>query len=502
MNSPPPFDAVILELDGVLLDTASMHRESWAATFNACLAQHASRLAPANRAAASDDDWRIVRGRPRYDAARVWARARGLALPPGSPADPAGSGSVCGLANLQHRRFFDLVAQHGVAPFDDALAVLRRWRHGGLRLSTVAANGGTDQWLRAAGPGGAEAAVVDAETGNTAEGLRDLYAAAVAGQGVKPAKAVSVAASAAGVRAGRALGFGLVVGMDRTADGQELAAAGAHQVVASLRDVRFGRRVPSLRSRLDVLAENAASRPWLVSLDYDGTLTPIVDDPAAARLSDAMRTTLEQVSRRFRVAVISGRDRSDVAARVGLSNVIYAGSHGFDIAYGDRTMTLPSAEACLPSLVAARRALAERLKLIAGVFLEHKRFGVAVHYRHVDPSAVDEVRSRVEGIVSRISGIRIQPGKKVFDVQPDVEWHKGRAVQWILQALDCDADPPRVLHMGDDETDEDVFRTLGSTGVGVRVGPEVLETQADYRLAGPDEVRLVLERLAADGSGA
>nr|NIP73230.1 trehalose-phosphatase [Gammaproteobacteria bacterium]NIR30345.1 trehalose-phosphatase [Gammaproteobacteria bacterium]NIR98189.1 trehalose-phosphatase [Gammaproteobacteria bacterium]NIT63856.1 trehalose-phosphatase [Gammaproteobacteria bacterium]NIV20860.1 trehalose-phosphatase [Gammaproteobacteria bacterium] len=92
------------------------------------------------------------------------------------------------------------------------------------------------------------------------------------------------------------------------------------------------RALPSALERLDEIAERMRDKRPCLFLDYDGTLTPIVARPELAVLSEALRDTLRRLARRAMVAVISGRDLQDVRERVGLSELYYAGSHGFDIA--------------------------------------------------------------------------------------------------------------------------------------------------------------------------
>jgi trehalose-phosphatase len=82
-----------------------------------------------------------------------------------------------------------------------------------------------------------------------------------------------------------------------------------------------------------------------------------------------------------------------------------------------------------------------------------------------------------------------------MEFEPDIEWDKRRAVTWIIEALGIDADRYLVLYVGDDETDEDAFQALARTGVGIHVGPEIMSTRANYRLADPDEVRSFLKWL-------
>src|SRR5437763_9844197 len=119
-----------------------------------------------------------------------------------------------------------------------------------------------------------------------------------------------------------------------------------------------------------------------VFLDYDGTLTAIVTDPKKALLSDSMRETLRALVMRASVAVLSGRDLDDVRKRVAIETIVYAGSHGFDIA-GPRGLQRQEAREFLPALDVTEKELREKLDGIAGGMIERKCFSIAVHYRNV-----------------------------------------------------------------------------------------------------------------------
>src|SRR5690606_39180651 len=120
-----------------------------------------------------------------------------------------------------------------------------------------------------------------------------------------------------------------------------------------------------------------SDRPLAVFLDYDGTLTPIVPHPADAFLTPEMRRMIAALAERFPVAVISGRDRPDVAARVGLGTLYYAGSHGLDIAGPSVSHTAPGAEAAALRLRSAAEEIRRKVGELPGVVIEVKRFSVA-----------------------------------------------------------------------------------------------------------------------------
>src|SRR5919201_2049219 len=142
-----------------------------------------------------------------------------------------------------------------------------------------------------------------------------------------------------------------------------------------------------------------------VFLDYDGTLTPIVSDPKDAWLSDSMRQTLRLLAARVPVAILSGRDLDDVRGRVLVDGVVYAGSHGFDIA-GAGGLRRVLGAAYLPMLDAAETELREALDEIPGAQLERKHFAVAAHYRNVDKNDTFKVAQAAEAVAARHRELR------------------------------------------------------------------------------------------------
>jgi trehalose-phosphatase len=249
------------------------------------------------------------------------------------------------------------------------------------------------------------------------------------------------------------------------------------------------------RATPEALLERAGTRPLALFLDYDGTLTPIVERPEDAVLAEATREVLRRVARRHPLAIVSGRDLEDVRARVALEDAHYAGCHGFEIAGPRGSRVHEAAAAAAPQLGAAADMVAHDTRGIDGVQLERKRFTLAVHYRRVrheaDAHAVHEAVLRAQ---ARHPALRVTSGKKVFELQPDVDWDKGRAVLWLIETLQLrDALP---VYIGDDATDEDAFRALAGRGVGIAVQEAPRDTAAAWRLRDPDEVRALLEGLA------
>jgi len=268
--------------------------------------------------------------------------------------------------------------------------------------------------------------------------------------------------------------------------------------------------LPSALGDLPRLAAELAGRRPALFLDYDGTLTPIVERPEAALLPPETREVLRRLAARAPVVVVSGRGREDVAGLVGLPELTYAGSHGFDIEGpavrgSDGPLAFRPAEAAEPAVRAVTEALERELAAVPGAQVEPKRYTVAVHYRRVPAERVAEMEAAVDRQLAAHPELEKTHGKKVWELRPAVDWDKGRAVLWLLDALGLDRPDVVPVYVGDDVTDEDAFRALAGRpggGIGILVAEEPRETAARYRLRDPGEVRSFLDHAARAGGAA
>jgi trehalose 6-phosphate phosphatase len=262
--------------------------------------------------------------------------------------------------------------------------------------------------------------------------------------------------------------------------------------------------LPHALAHSDELTRLLDVRSPAVFLDYDGTLTPIVNRPEDAVISQGMRRTVRELAGRCPVCVVSGRDRRVVQELMGIDDLIVAGSHGFDIwspAGGE--VQREEGEEFAELLEGVEARLREELGAIDGALVEPKKSSVAAHYRLVSEDQRPEVRRAVEEILAEHPGeLKVTPGKMVYEVQPNVDWDKGKAVLYLLGALDLDRDDVVPIYLGDDITDEHAFEALETRGIGVFVGraedPEVggRATSADYVLNTFEEVERFLHLLA------
>jgi trehalose 6-phosphate phosphatase len=253
--------------------------------------------------------------------------------------------------------------------------------------------------------------------------------------------------------------------------------------------------LPSALENVEEIA-GTGDRSLAIFLDYDGTLTPIVSQPDQAVLMDSTRAILRKLAAKMPVAILSGRELKDVRKRVAIDGIVYAGSHGFDIA-GPRGLRRQEAAEFLPALDAAEKELHEKLAGMAGALIERKCFSIATHYRNVDETEVPRIEAALSEITERYRKLRRIDGKKVHELLPDINWDKGKAVLWLLENLGLERQKVRPIYIGDDRTDEDAFRALEQRGAGILVSEEPRATAASYSLRDPSEVERFLRELGA-----
>jgi alpha,alpha-trehalase len=508
--------AVIFDLDGVVTDTAEAHARAWKQMFDEYLETLGQREGKPYRPFDREEDYlRYVDGKPRYDGVRSFLESRGIELDTGSPDDPPRRETICGLGNQKNEIYQEFIDMGLVKVFPAAVQLIRQLKSMKIKTAVVSSSKNCQKVLAAADIEDLFDVRVDgkasAELGLAGKPAPDIFLKAAEELSVSPEQAVVVEDAIAGVEAGRRGGFGFVIGVDSTGRGRNLEEHGADRVVGDLSEIdvdtfpqrRGTSKLPSAVNRIGEIIRWLEGNKTALFLDYDGTLTPIVERPEQAYLAPEMRAILKTVAERSTVAIVSGRGLKDVQERVALEGLYYAGSHGFEID-GPGQERIRNEKGCeaLPALNEAENELRRLLTDIQGALVERKKYSVAVHYRRVAAGQVEMVEDKVDVVLQRHSGLRKGRGKKVFELQPDVDWDKGRAVLWLMERLGLHSEAVRPIYIGDDVTDEDAFRVMQKQGVGIVVhGGEERHSYASYGLVDPEEVLTFLENLSAAISG-
>ena len=242
LGLPPGVGACLFDLDGVLTRTASVHAAAWKQMFDGFLQEWATRtgqeLVPFDAGADYDN---YVDGRPRLDGTRGFLQSRGIDLPEGSPDDPPGAPTVHGLSNQKNELVLRMLREGGVEVYDSSVRYVQAVRDAGLRTAVVSSSANTAEVLDAAGISHQFDARIDgivaAERHLTGKPAPDTFLAGAAAVGVGPESAAVFEDALAGVEAGRAGGFALVVGVDRVGQAEALRRHGADVVVSDLSEL-------------------------------------------------------------------------------------------------------------------------------------------------------------------------------------------------------------------------------------------------------------------------
>jgi trehalose-phosphatase len=234
----------------------------------------------------------------------------------------------------------------------------------------------------------------------------------------------------------------------------------------------------------------------LLFLDYDGTIVSIRKRPSLALFSPAKRKLLEDLSKntRLSVGIVTGRSLKDIQRLVAVKDLFYIANHGLEISLAGSYWVHPRAERLRPYLKQIAPELRKSMRHIKGALLEDKGLTLSVHYRNVSSRLSKELLAIVTFVTNQYKGkFIVTHDKKVYEIRPNVDWDKGKAVLKLSSYLGRRGAPK--IYIGDGRTDEDAFRVMRGGDVAIRVGYEK-NSLASYYLKNPREVFTLLRHLA------
>ncbi|XP_043808926.1 probable trehalose-phosphate phosphatase D isoform X1 [Manihot esculenta] len=298
---------------------------------------------------------------------------------------------------------------------------------------------------------------------------------------------------------------------------------------------------PSALSMFEQIVNASKGKQIVMFLDYDGTLSPIVEDPDRAFMTNEMREAVRDVARYFPTAIVTGRCRDKVNPHfvlllerklhfgvllylvnnvlsfvvkilqvysfVKLAGLYYAGSHGMDIKGPSKSrkykkdqqaLLFQPASKFLPMIDEVCKVLVEKTKSIPGAKVENNKFCVSVHFRCVEEKMWAALAEQVRSALNDYPQLRLTQGRKVLEIRPTIKWDKGKALEFLLESLGyANSNDVLPVYIGDDRTDEDAFKVLRNRGqgLGILVSKFPKETNASYSLQEPAEVKDFLRRL-------
>lgn len=250
----------------------------------------------------------------------------------------------------------------------------------------------------------------------------------------------------------------------------------------------------------DKIKKDLSNKFIALFLDYDGTLSPIVEKPEKAFISKSAKQLLCKLSKnpRCKLAIISGRALEDIKRRIGIDRIIYAGNHGLEIKGPNIRFIKPVSKRYKRILQHIKGELNTNLSTVERAFVEDKGLSLSIHYRLVDSSQIPKIKTILHEatiLYTLKDKIKIKLGKKVFEIRPEVEWDKGKVVLWLLKKWKVRFKNKEIMpiYIGDDATDEDAFKVLKNKGISVFVG-KPKKSYAKYYLKNTREVEDFLNR--------
>lgn len=531
-----PFDAVIFDLDGVITQTAEIHGKAWKKMFDEYLKMREERDGePFKEFTHSGDYLPFVDGKPRYNGVKSFLESRGISIPMGDPSDSADMETVCGLGNKKNKAFRQIVEEQGAQVYESTIDFIHALKKYNIRIGCASSSKNCEVILKTAGIDHLFETridgVVSADIGLKGKPEADIFVTAARKLGCLPYRSVVVEDATSGVMAGRNGGFGLVIGLAREKNASKLLRNGADVVAYDMKYIniewikKWFQQKPQLffqawedAEAKGTIKQKKKKKPdsdimvcpyhfrspqsailtekkLVLFLNYDGTLTPIVDKPHEARVEADMKNIIRELSQRYLVVIMTGRDPQEVKKELNIDSVIYAGNHGFDILGQRFSMVQTKGLRMKPIVRAISEKLQSEMKDIKGLTFEEKKFNVAIHYRHADEEKYEHVKKLIESVVSEYKSLRLMGGQKVFEILPNVDWGKGSAIRWILKTNKIAWSKASVFYIGDDLTDEFAFRTIRTRGTAILVSEQDRSSAAHFRLKSISEVKEFLKKI-------
>jgi alpha,alpha-trehalase len=498
--------SAIFDMDGVITDTASIHFKAWKQIFDSYL-QEQSLPNGAGRSFSHEDYLQYVDGMSRMDGVKRFLYSRGLIHSVEKPTKEEDQ-IVQKIADEKNEVFLELLDKDGVKVFESTIQLVKELKKHQVTAAVISSSKNCRDILTRANVIDLFDVLVDgqelARFNLKGKPAPDIFLEAAKRSNSKPQESIVVEDALSGVMAGKAGHFGLVIGIDRDKNHfEQYKKEGADIVVSDLSEIQVDqikeelkKNIPVLLDNIEEFAKHLKGKHLILFTDFDGTLTPIAQRPELAILSNEMIDVLYQLKQFCSIVVVSGRELSDVEEKVAINGLYYAGNHGFEIVGPEHFATkFEIGQEYLDVIRVTYEQLAEDLAGFENCIIENKHLSLSIHYRLVDPQQVPIIEQIVQNYAAHNPKLAMHYGKKVFEIRPNINWNKGKALEYILDKLkedNCDYLP---IYLGDDITDEDAFLAVKDLGLGILVSEHPKISYATYRINNPQKTYELLKTI-------
>ena len=485
--------AVIFDLDGVLTETQRLHAAAWEEMFNEFLKERGE--TPFIR---GHDYREYLDGKPRENGIRSFLESRNIHLT---------DQEIKILGKRKNDLYLELLQKEGPGLISDSFSFVVSLHRKSVPMAVVSSSRNARFIMKETGLDQLIKVIVDPQVAER-ENLQgkpspDYFLKACKLLKVNASESFMVEDAISGVVSGKKAGFKKVIGIKTNNDPLgmgELQKAGADEVVSNLWQIKDIGELLNLPHALDHFASVMNSKSgYFLFLDFDGTISEIVENPEDASPIAGIVEIISDLARKIPVCIITGRDTSVIRNLINLPEVYYAACHGFEIT-GPQNYhyDLRAARELKPDFDTAESYLTQEFETIAGIVIERKTFGLAIHYRMIrSEKEINHVITKVTDYVKENSMFKLRPGEEVIEMVPNLNWDKGQALLKLYEVLDLPKNIFPPLYLGDGKTDEDAFREMIFWGTPILVGDTSRPTLARYRLNNPGESRAFLKKVSS-----
>lgn len=492
---------IIFDMDGVVTQTAVIHYKAWKIVFDRLLSQ----INPSFNPFTEEDYFYFLDGMSRVDGVTNFLTSRELSLKELQKLYTSVEECIAHLCETKNELLLAIISENSVDCFADTLEFIKLLLLHNYSIAIISSSKNCLEILKSAKVEKIFPVRVDGIVSETigipGKPNPAIFLEAAKQLNLLPQECMVIEDALSGVKAAKEGAFGVVVALDRKnklhAQFSELEA---DYILPDLskKQTTFYQKIfcgseKKLESAFNILPlianllEN--KNELIVFLDYDGTLTPIVERPENALLSPTMLQCLTQLSQKYTTVIISGRELNNLKNLINIPNIYYSGNHGFEFTGPEcSNMFYQIGHEFVDELTAVYQALYGVFQKIKGCIIENKKFSLSIHYRLVDENLHEYISQKIEDNLSSFPNLTRHYGKKVFEIRPNIHWNKGLAAENILTQFKLVKNNLIPVYIGDDVTDEDAFTQFGLNGITIKVTPESYKTNAHYFLKSPKEV--------------